>query len=185
MTTNTNTLSKEKSFAEIVKQYEKFITKETNRYRVPNYSKDDIEQEIMMILWKAYNTYSEDRGATFTHYLYKSLKFRMAYLINYNKQDTYLDTEVYDLDRQNMFQSEENIQRDHKQKELDKELWAFIDSLPNGKTARFYYIGEMNLERIAQIEKVSPQAIHDRLKTIHRQLRREFGDDIVKFIASP
>lgn len=185
MTPNTNTLSKEKSFDDIVKQYEKLITKMRNKYTVPNYSKDDIEQEVMMILWKAYNTFDETKGVTFTHYFYRSFKYRLAYLINYNKQDTYLDTEVYDLDRQRMFRSTENIQRDHKQKELDDELWAFINTLKHGKTARFYYIGQMNLERIAEIEKVSPQAIHDRLKTIHRQLRKEFGEKIIDFIAKP
>jgi RNA polymerase sigma factor (sigma-70 family) len=185
MIPNTTTSLKEKSFDEVAKQYEKLITKIRNKYTVPNYSKDDIEQEAMMILWNAYQTFDESKGVTFTHYFYKSFKFRIAYLINYNKQDTYLDTEAFDIDRQDMFKSTEDIQRDHKQEELDKELWAFIDKMPNGRTARYYYIGQMNLERIAQIEKISPQAVHDRLKTIHRKLKREYGENIINFIAKP
>jgi len=180
-----NALSKEKSFDEVVKQYEKLISKLTRKFNVPNYTKDDIKQEIMTTLWNVYNTYDGQRSSL-THYIFKSINYRMAYLINYNKAtDHYIDDGEYDIDRKNMFKSDENIEKEHKQKELDKELWDYIATLKYGKTARFYYIGEMNLERIAEIEKVSLQAIHERLKTIWRQLHREYGDDIINFIAKP
>lgn len=185
MIPNTNTSLKEKSFDEVAKQYEKLVSKLTKKYDVPNYTKDDIKQEVLMILWNAYNTYQEDKGVTFTHYFIKSFKYKISRLITYNQEASYIDEEEYDLDKRNLFKSEENIERDHKQKELDKELWAFIDQMPNGRTARYYYIGKMTLERISQIEKVSPQAIHDRLKTIHKQLKRKYGENIVNFIAQP
>lgn len=184
-TYTTNALSKEKSFDEIVKQYEKLISKLTKKFDIPNHTKDDIKQEILTVMWRAYNTYTEEKSS-FTHYIIRSINYRMADLINNNKRvETYIDDEEFDNDRKNMFRTGENIQREHKQKELDKELWDYIATLKNGKTARFYYLGEMNLERIAEIEKVSPQAIHERLKTIWRQLYREYGDDIIKFIAKP
>ena len=182
---NTSVLSKEKSFNEVVKQYEKLISKLTKKFGVANYTKDDIEQEIMMVLWNVYTTYTQERGSL-TNYIIKSVNYRMAYLINYNKAiDHYIDNGEYDIDRKNMFKTDENIQKEHKQKELDKELWDYIATLKYGKTARFYYIGEMNLERIAKIEKISPQAVHDRLKRIWKQLYEKYGENIIDFIAKP
>jgi RNA polymerase sigma factor (sigma-70 family) len=181
----TNALSKEKSFDEFIKQYERLITKLKSKFNVANYTKDDIEQEIMTTLWNVYNTYDGERSSL-THYIFKSINYRMAYLINYNKAtEHYIDDGKYDIDRKNMFKSDENIEKEHEQKELDKKLWDYVATLNYGKTARFYYIGEMNLERIAEIEKVSPQAIHDRLKRIWKQLYEKFGDDIINFIAKP
>lgn len=180
-----NALSKEKSFDEVVKQYDRLILKLTKKFDIPNHTKDDIRQEILTVMWKVYNTYTEEKSSL-THYLIRSINYRMADLINNNKRiETYIDDGETDNDRKNMFRTDENIEREHKQKELDKELWDYIATLKHGKTARFYYIGGMNLDRIAEIEKVSPQAIHERLKTIWRQLHREYGDKIIDFIAKP
>lgn len=178
-TQNTNVLSKEKLFNDYVKQFEKLITKFVYQYNIPNYSKDDIQQEILIKLWEAIETHDETRGAFIT-YFYRVANNHLINLTKSNKQDSYLDEDFYDLDRQDLFKTDEDIEKQDRQKVIMDMIWDYLSTHKYGKIMRWYYIGKMSVSRIADIEKVTNDAIQRRLRKIHKDLKEHFGEETLR-----
>lgn len=178
-TTDTNALSKEQLFNDYVKQFEKLITKFVYQYNIPNYSKDDIEQEILIKLWEAMDTHDQDKGAFIT-YFYRVANNHLINLTKANKQDTYLDDNVYDLDRQELFKTDEDIEKQDRQKVISDMIWDYLATHKYGKIMRWHYIGKMSVNRIGEIEKVSGSAIQKRLYKTYNDLKEHFGEQTLR-----
>ena len=178
----TNATLKEKySFKEFVDYYDRFIWKKARYYNIPNMTTEDIRQEILQIFWRVYNTYDNSKSSI-TNYIIVAINYRISALLKKVKAtDQYLDKEVYNIERMDIFRTNENIQRSDKQKHLHKQIWDYINTLKHAKTARYYYIGGMTLERIAEIEKISNQGVDSRLKTIRRKVQKKFGKILYDF----
>lgn len=180
--TDTHTqLDKGESFEKLTKKYAGFINKQVSKYFIEGFTKEDIRQEILQTMWKAYKTYNPERSSLF-NYMFIAIRYRMATLIKYNnKKMTYLENGVYDLERMETFESEENIEKNDRKKELEKKIWNFINKQPHAKTARYYFIGKMTMKRIAEVENITTQAVGGRLKTIKKRLREEFGEELYNY----
>jgi RNA polymerase sigma factor (sigma-70 family) len=175
-TTITNVLSKEQLFNETINKYEKLITKFVYKFNIPNYSKDDIQQEIHMKLWELLDSYDENRAAFIT-FFYRSIHNHLLALTYINKQDTYLDTDVYDLDRQDMFATDENIERADRQQVISDMIWDYLAKHRYGKIMRWHYIGKMSIKRIAEIEKRTINTIQQRFYRTYDDIRKDLGID--------
>lgn len=175
-TENTSVLSKEKLFNKYLKQYEKLITKFVYQFNIPNYTKDDIEQEILVKLWEAIDTHDESRGAFTTHF-YTIVKYHLMNLSNENKEDTYLDNDIYDLDRQSMFATDEDIEKNDRQQVIKDMIWDYLATHRYGKLLRWHFIGKMSMKRIAEIENKTIPTIHLRFKRTYKDIVNEFGID--------
>ena len=167
-------LSKEKLFNDAIKKYEKLITKFVYKYNIPNYTKDDIEQEVLGKLWEVFDTYDETKGAFIT-YFYKIVSNHLLGLVYKNKQDTYLDNDVYDLDRQSMFATDEDIEKQDRQQVISDMIWDYLATHRFGKIMRWHYIGKMSIKRIAEIEGVIISTIQKRLYKTYDELKEHFG----------
>lgn len=178
-TTNTNALSKEQLFNNFVKKYEKLITKFAYKFNIPNYTKDDIEQEIHMKLWELLDTYDENR-ASFITFFYRSIHNHLLGLTYVNKQDTYLDDNVYHLDRQELFKTDEDIEQQDRQKIISDMIWDYLATHRHGKIMRWHYIGKMSIKRIAEIEKRTINTIQKRLYKTYDELQEHFGEDTLR-----
>ena len=175
-TENTSALSNEKSFNELVKKYEKLITKFAYKFTITNFSRDDIEQEILTVLWETTKTYDESRGAFIT-YFYKVVNNHLLALTYKNKEVTYLDTDVYDLDRQNMFSTDEDIEKQDRQQVISDMIWDYLATHRYGKIMKWHYIGKMSIKRIAEIEKRTINTIQQRFYRTYDDIRSDLGID--------
>lgn len=178
-TTITNALSKEQLFNDYVKQFEKLITKFVYQYNIPNYSKDDIEQEILVKLWEAMDTHDQDKGAFIT-YFYRVANNHLINLTKANKYDNYLDEGMYDLDRQDLFKTDEDIEKQDKQKVISDMVWDYLATHKYGKIMRWHYIGKMSVKRIADIEKVSIYTIYQKISKAHKDIKEHFGEQTLR-----
>ena len=176
------------TFEDFVEQNAKLINKLTHKYFLENHSKDDIKQIILMVVYRVwqniFNTYDVTKGKSANHYIYKSVSMEMKSLIGKKKVETHnlqID-ETFQEDRHNMFQSGENVDSRDYIKRFEDELWAFIDTLKYGKTVRYYHKGGMTLERIAEIQGVTFQAIDNRLKKSYIAIKEHFGNDVYKYL---
>lgn len=165
-----------------MKQYEKLISKLTKKYDIPGMNKDDIKQEILGVFLSSYRTHEEGK-ASFTHYVIVNIKRKISELLRKNSKDeTYIVNEEYDLDRMEMFRSSDNVQKKQETKDFEDKLWKFIATLKHGKTVRYYYLGRMKLERIAEIEGVSGEAIRQRIERTLPKIKENFGEEIEKYL---
>ena len=178
-TTITNVLSKEQLFNDIIKKHEKLITKFVYKFNIPNYSKDDIQQEIHMKLWELLDTYDENRAAFIT-FFYRSIHNHLLALTYVNKQDTYLDNDVYNLDRQGMFATDEDIEKQDRQKVISDMIWDYLATHRHGKIMRWHYIGKMSVKRIAEIEERTINTIQKRLYKTYNELKEHFGEQTLR-----
>lgn len=52
-------------------------------YKMPGYDVEDVEQELLVVLWECAKHYDSDNGAKFNTFLQRSLKNRVISLIRY------------------------------------------------------------------------------------------------------
>lgn len=176
------------TFDDFIAKYEPLINKLTHKYFLENHTKDDIRQIILMVMYRVwqniFNTYDETKGSGINGYIYKSIAVEMKSRIEKKQVETHnlqID-ETFQEDRHNMFKSGENVDAKDYTKRFEDELWEFVNTLKYGKTVRYYYKGGMTLERIAEIQGVSFQAIEYRLKKTYKLIKEHFGDDIYKYL---
>jgi RNA polymerase sigma factor (sigma-70 family) len=163
------------SFDEFVIKHERMIYKLAHKYYLQNYTLDDIVQEIYMVIWKAYTLYDPNRGRSFFSFVYMMITQRMAYLITQQHAHNN-NTNFEDIDREHAFLTVDTTLDNEDTHSTQQILWDYIATLPNGQRARYYYIANMSVTRIAEIEGVSHQTISQWLRWLHRKLRKEFPD---------
>jgi RNA polymerase sigma factor (sigma-70 family) len=162
------------SFDEFIIKHKNMIYKLAYKYRLQNYTIDDILQEIYMVIWKAYTLYDPTRGRTFFSFVYMLITRRMIDLITQQQQQHNANFE--DIDREQAFLTFDTTLDDEHAQSKQELLWDYIATLPYGHRARYYYIANMSVTRIAEIEGVSHQTISQWLRRLHKKLRKEFPD---------
>jgi len=110
----------ELDFIERYKQFEKYINGMSNYSEVNGFDKDDIKQELLMVLDKCVKTFDPSK-ASFSTYFINSCKNRVARLRKQRRYDYYyLDNDVVE----DMVDNQEDL--------MKEEVFAVLKDVENG-----------------------------------------------------
>lgn len=160
------------TFDEFIRKHQGAIYKFARAYKIDNYTVEDLYQELCMVAWKAYTTHDDTSGGTVFTFFHLLARNHLFNLSRSSKKKYYIEYEQ--IDRIDAFEDNANPIQDQATKDKQQAIWDYIDSIPKGHRARWYYIANMSVQRIAEIEGTTHQAISDWLRRLHKRLLKKF-----------
>ncbi|MGB0871028.1 MAG: RNA polymerase sigma factor [Flavobacteriales bacterium] len=163
--------TKEQQFINIIDEHKKIIYKIVNAYCPNKNDKKDLEQEIIIQLWKAFDNYNSDYK--FSTWMYRialnvSISFYRKEKSRLLKSDSYNKESIFSIE----------VDSEYGQTELDqhlKLLQEFIHNLNElNKALMLLYLEEKSYAEIADILGITKTNVATKISRIKLKLKKEF-----------
>ena len=142
------------TYEKLYEQYLPMIKGFSYKYKVNGYDREDIEQELAMVLHKCYQKFDAGKGTKFITYLQSSFFYHIAKLRKKHFNDYhYLIDNIMSI-------KDENAKDIYDEIGLNQILSA-LENVKYGDYIKMYYLYGQSLSKIAKIEKISKQAVHE------------------------
>lgn len=176
----------EKVYEEYLLEYDKTIKKLVKySYDVYGMDKDDLEQELRMVLLNCVDKFNHNKGVKFSTYFITAChnKIRRLQILAKRENLTSLDKIIAEnkiakklYDKRDSYK--DNLSSDDKSLEeqyiMDK-VYKLIDNHPYGKFVRMYYFDKLNGSEIAEIEGVTKATVYNRINDVLNFVKKELG----------
>lgn len=163
-------LSKEKEFAQLIKSNQGLIIKVSRLYTNTLEDEQDLFQEIVLQLWRSYDSYKGD--SKISTWMYR-VALNTAITIFRKKTKSIATNELQDL------QYEKLLETNEEQEEKISLLYKVIKMLPNIERAIVtMYLDDLPYKEIAEnigISEVNARVKMNRLKKTIKELMEKYG----------
>lgn len=163
-------LSKEKEFAQLIKSNQGLIIKVSRLYTNTLEDEQDLFQEIVLQLWRSYDSYKGD--SKISTWMYR-VALNTAITIFRKKTKSIATNELQDL------QNEKLMETNEEQEEKISLLYKVIKMLPNIERAIVtMYLDDLPYKEIAEnigISEVNARVKMNRLKKTIKELMEKYG----------
>ncbi|MBS1571577.1 MAG: sigma-70 family RNA polymerase sigma factor [Bacteroidetes bacterium] len=163
-------LSKEKEFAQLIKSNQGLIIKVSRLYTNTLEDEQDLFQEIVLQLWRSYDSYKGD--SKISTWMYR-VALNTAITIFRKKTKSIATNELQDL------QYEKLMETNEEQEEKISLLYKVIKMLPNIERAIVtMYLDDLPYKEIAEnigISEVNARVKMNRLKKTIKELMEKYG----------
>ncbi len=164
-------LSKKDSFIKLIDEHKKIIYKIVNSYCPNHADRKDLEQEIMIQLWSAFDSYNTD-------YKYSTWMYRIALNVAisfYRKEKKWSLKSDYYNEESIFIYGENNLERELESDQNLKLLQQFINKLKElDKALMLLYLDRKKHEEIAEILGISKTNVATKIGRIKIKLKKEF-----------
>ncbi len=164
-------INKKEQFIKTIDEHKKIIYKIVNSYCSNREDRKDLEQEIIIQLWKTFDNYNSD-------YKYSTWMYRIALNVAisfYRKEKKWSIKNDY-YNEESIFKIEEDTSEE--QTELNyhlKLLQEFIYNLNElNKALMLLYLEEKSYEEIAEILGITKTNVATKISRIKLKLKKEF-----------
>jgi len=170
----------EKVYEEYLLEYDETIKRLAKySYDIYGMDKDDLEQELRMVLLNCVDKFNHKKGVKFNTYFITACHNRVRRLqILANRENlTSLDkTNKKHYDKReslkdNLCSGDKSLEEQYI---MDK-VYKLIDNHPDGKLVRMYYFDKLNGSEIAEIEGVSKTTIYKRINDVLKFVKKELN----------
>jgi len=163
-----DTISEKESFIQIIKENKRIIYKVIYSYCKDSEDRKDLEQEIIIQLWKSLKSYDEKYKLSTWIY-----KIAMNVAISHYRKDlkrhtnsTTLDEAIFQIDE------EDSTEEQKSQSEL---LYRFINQLdPLCKAIMILYLDDKSYKDISEIIGITETNVGTKINRIKKQLKEWF-----------
>lgn len=179
---------------EVIINYYPMVYKIVNKMDTSNLAGVDYNDLVSIGLdsiYKAVNRYNAEKGSTFTSYCYTYIKgyilqeinkFRRARTGDLNVRQVSIEKmEEYGYSFANMVVDKKNYELIAISGEAQPELgWKMINECLNETQKQLikkYYVDGLGSKKLGEEYNLSQQAIHARLRTIHKQLAKKIDKE--------
>lgn len=163
--------TKKQQFINTIDEHKKIIYKIVNAYCPNKHDRKDLEQEIIIQLWKAFDKYNSDYK--FSTWMYR-IALNVAISFYRKEKSRILKSDSYN--EESIFNIEENSENG--QTELDhhlKLLQEFIHNLNElNKALMLLYLEEKSYSEIADILGITKTNVATKISRIKLKLKKEF-----------
>jgi RNA polymerase sigma-70 factor (ECF subfamily) len=163
-------LSKEKEFAQLIKSNQGLIIKVSRLYTNTLEDEQDLFQEIVLQLWRSYDSYKGD--SKISTWMYR-VALNTAITIFRKKTKSIATNELQDM------QYEKLLETNEEQEEKISLLYKVIKMLPNIERAIVtMYLDDLPYKEIAEnigISEVNARVKMNRLKKTIKELMEKYG----------
>lgn len=164
-------LNKKERFIKTIDEHKKIIYKIVNSYCPNREDRKDLEQEIIIQLWKSFDKYDDN-------YKYSTWMYRIALNVAISfyrkekkwstKSDFYNEASIFKIEE---VRREEETELDHHLKLLQE----FIHNLNElNKALMLLYLEEKSYEEIAEILGITKTNVATKISRIKLKLKNEF-----------
>ena len=161
---------KRQEFIELLELNRKMVFKVTNTYCRRQQDRDDLTQEIMGQLWRAFPAY--DPARSFSTWMYRiALNVAIAFVRSQNRRQTVsLDDQLHDL--------ADRCGNDPDLDEHIRELYCFIDQLDQlNRALLLLYLEERSDREISEILGITETNVATKIGRLKVQMNRDLNPD--------
>lgn len=144
------------TFEQLAEQYKPLIKGFSYKYKVNGYTREDVEQELLMVLHKCMQNFDETKKTKFITYFQNSCYYHMIKLRKKNQNYELIIDNVLSIPDEELKTVYNNIE--------DEYLLDSLNKVKYGEYLKMYYLYGISIPKIAKTEGVSKQAIHQFIK---------------------
>lgn len=171
----------EKVYEKYLLEYDETIKKLAKySYDIYGMDKDDLEQELRMVLLNCVDKFNPKKGVKFNTYFITACHNRVRRLQILAQRENLISLdkinkkfyELYDKCeslKDNLCSGDKSLEEQYI---MDK-VYNLIDNHPDGKLVRMYYFDKLNGSEIAEIEGVSKITIYKKIKDVLKFVKKE------------
>lgn len=171
----------EKVYEKYLLEYDETIKKLAKySYDIYGMDKDDLEQELRMVLLNCVDKFNHKKGVKFNTYFITACHNRVRRLQILAQRENLISLdkinkkfyELYDKCeslKDNLCSGDKSLEEQYI---MDK-VYNLIDNHPDGKLVRMYYFDKLNGSEIAEIEGVSKITIYKKIKDVLKFVKKE------------
>jgi len=162
-----------KLFEEYYEKYKLLIKKLSNNTKINGYTKDDIQQELMMVLQKCIQNYDNKRGTKFITYFQSSCHY---HIIKLRKENKFYPIPLDDVEL--VVDISDNFDNGLSKNNSKYVINEALEKVKFGDFIKMYYIYNIPIKRIAEIEGVSKQYISFSIKKGLEELKSYLENEV-------
>lgn len=154
--------AEEKAFVELIRRYERVIYKVCYLYTSPDATLNDLYQEVLINLWRAYPQFRREcKESTW------------IYRIALNTCISFLRKTKHSLETVALTRDIDLLEEDDETQQMLRRLYCLIGRLNDlEKSIILLYLDEKSYEEIAEITGLTPTNVGTRLNRIKEKLKK-------------
>ena len=160
----------DESFVKIIKNNKRIIYKVINTYCNDEDDKKDLEQEIIIQLWKALQSYNDNfQLSTWIYRIAMNVSISF-YRSNLNRKSR--TTSI----NESIFQEIESVNNDYQENEYRRLLHVFIQQLDEfNREILVLYLDDYSYKEIAEIVGITESNVGTKINRIKKKMQEDFS----------
>lgn len=160
----------DESFVKIIKNNKRIIYKVINTYCNDEDDKKDLEQEIIIQLWKALQSYNDNfQLSTWIYRIAMNVSISF-YRSNLNRKSR--TTSI----NESIFQEIESVNNDYQENEYRRLLHVFIQQLDEfNREILILYLDDYSYKEIAEIVGITESNVGTKINRIKKKMQEDFS----------
>ena len=160
-------------FNEYYDKYKPLIKKISYNSKVNSYTKEDIEQELLMVLYKCIQNYDKKKGTKFITYFQSSCYY---HIVKLRKENRFYPIPLDDVEL--IVDISDNFDNSTSKNNMKFVVNEALEKVKFGDFIKMYYIYNIPIKRIAEIEGVSKQYISFSIKKGLEELKSYLQNEV-------
>ena len=158
------------SFVEIIKNNKRIIYKVINIYCTDEDDKNDLEQEIIIQLWKSFQSYND-------HFQVSTWIYRVAMNVSISFYRSNLNRKSRTTSiNESIFQEIESVNNDYEENEHRRLLHMFIQQLDEfNREILVLYLDDYSYKEIAEIVGITESNVGTKINRIKKKIQEDFS----------